>query len=210
MDLRMRHRAAFPFWLLITLTLSGACKQETPAPPVQRPLVILINTDLTTFDPQIPFEVDSTYVLGNIFDSLVEFDSSFRLSPGLAKRWTNPDDRTWRFHFNEEARFSDGSYLKSSDVRFSIERLRALPNSDLKGFVEHIKSSQIVNDHTIDIQTDMPQNIVNSLVFIPIVNEKQVRMVGEKISETPLGTGPYKLARWEKGKKIILNLNEYY
>src|ERR1700752_562861 len=118
-------------WLVIALALLGgfflSCKEKEPsAAPPKGPLVILVGTDLTSLDPQIPFEVDSSYVLGNIFESLVEFDSSFRLSPCLAKRWTNPDDHTWRFYLNEQAFFSDGTPLKGSDIKFSIERLKSL------------------------------------------------------------------------------------
>src|SRR5687767_6364160 len=87
-----------------------SCKQN-PDPISTRngSLSILMGTEVSTFDPQMLFEVDSSYVLGNIFDSLVEFDESFRLSPRLAKRWTNPDDRTWRFYLDENAFFSDGT-----------------------------------------------------------------------------------------------------
>ncbi len=201
--------------LVIVLVLLGglfsACKD--PAPPAvsqKKPLVILVGTDLSTFDPQISFEVDSSYVLVNIFDSLVEFDASFRLSPGLAKRWTNPDDRTWRFYLNEQASFSDGTPLKGSDVKFSIERIKSLKNSDLRGFAEHISEIRILNDHTIDIKTDRPFSILSNLVFIPILSEKNVKAAGDQMNERPVGTGPYKLASRVKGKKITLAVNEFY
>ena len=201
--------------LVIVLVLFGAffsaCKDPAPpAVPQNKSLVILVATDLTTFDPQIPFEVDSSYVLGNIFDSLVEFDSSFRLSPRLAKRWTNPDDRTWRFYLNEQAFFSNGTPLKGSDVKFSIERLKSLKNSDLRGFAEHISEIRSLNDYTIDIKTDRPFSILSNLVFIPILSEKSVKATGDRMSEQPVGTGPYKLASREKGKKITLTVNEFY
>lgn len=197
--------------LLLFSFVVSSCKQN-PAPATGQtgPLLILVASDISTFDPQIPFEVDSSYVLGNIFDSLVEFDESFRLSPGLAKRWTNPDDHTWRFYLNQQAFFSDGSQLKGSDVKFSMERLKTLENSDLRGFAEHISEIQVINDYTVDIKTDSPFSILNHLVFIPILSEKHVRSLGNDISERPLGTGPYKLTSHEKSKKIILTVNEHY
>ena len=206
----MRLRLECIFLLLAALVFS--CKQnDSPAKTATNaPLTIVVATDIATFDPQIPFEVDSSYVLGNIFDSLVEFDGSFRLSPRLAKRWTNPDDRTWRFYLDDQARFSDGTPLKGSDVKFSIERLKTLENSDLSGFVEHIKQIHLINDYTIDIKTDSPFSILNHLVFIPILSEKHVRSAGNDISRKPLGTGPYKLVSYEKNKKITLTLNEFY
>jgi peptide/nickel transport system substrate-binding protein len=206
----MRVRPVAVLVLLCALFCSCKNTDTNRSAATKQPLVVLVSSDLATFDPQIPFEVDSNYVLGNIYDSLVEFDENFRLSPSLAKRWTNPDDRTWRFYLNEQAHFSDGSLLKASDIKFSIERLKSLHNSDLRGFVEHIKNIEIVNDDTIDIKTDTPFSILNHLVFIPIISEKHARAAGDRIAEHPVGTGAYKLISREKGRKITLALNEYY
>ena len=200
--------------MIVLLVLGGSvagCREQTPAPSAKnKPVIILVGSDLSTLDPQVPFEVDSSYVLGNIFNSLVEFDSSFRLSPGLARRWTNPDDHTWRFYLNDQAYFSDGSRLNASDVKFSIERLKSLKNSDLRGFAEHISEINLINHQTVDIKTDTPFSILNNLVFIPILSEQHVKTVGDKIGEKPLGTGPYKLVSHERHKKVKLTLNEHY
>jgi peptide/nickel transport system substrate-binding protein len=205
----MRLRLEIVLVLLAASLFS--CKND-PEPASNRtgPLSILVGTDVSTFDPQMLFEVDSSYVLGNIFDSLVEFDESFRLSPRLAKRWTNPDDHTWRFYLDENAFFSDGTALKASDVKFSIERLNTLENSDLRGFVEHIVQIQAINDYTIDIKTDRPFSILSNLVFIPVLSEKHVRSAGNDVSQKPLGTGPYKLESHQRNNKITLRLNEFY
>ena len=199
------------FLYILALVLMVSCQGQDPeVRPPERPLLILTGSDVSTFDPQIPFEVESSYVLGNIFETLVEFDTSFRLKPGLATRWTNPDDKTWRFYLSDKARFSDGTPLKASDVKFSIERLKSLTHSDLLGFAENIESIQVFDAHTVEIKTATPLSILNNLVFIPIMNEKHVGEAGEKVGEQPLGTGPYKLAAWEKKKRIVLEANEHY
>jgi peptide/nickel transport system substrate-binding protein len=207
MESQMRIRLGIVLAILVAFT--SFCKKDTDLQS-KGPLQILVGTDPVTLDPQIPFEVDSSYILGNIFDSLIEFDGSFRLKPGLAKRWTNPDDKTWRFYLNEKSYFSDGSPLKASDVAFSINRIKTLKNSDLMGFTEHISQIQVINDYTVDIKTDAPFSILNNLVFIPIMSEKQTREAGNRISEIPVGTGPYKLSSRQKNHKISLTLNEYY
>ena len=199
------------FIILLLALLSTSCREPAPQPePDLRPFVVLLGSDVSTFDPQVPFEVETSYVLGNIFDTLVEFDSSFRLKPALATRWTNPDDKTWHFYLNEKARFSDGTPLKASDVRFSIQRLKSLAHSDLQGFAEHIEQIREVDSTTVEIKTATPLNILNNLVFIPIMNERQVQKAGDKIGEQPFGTGPFRLASWEKKKRIVLESNEYY
>jgi peptide/nickel transport system substrate-binding protein len=207
----MRTRPAV--WLLflgIAFFSVTGCRKDAPAPSDRKPVMVLTGTDVSTFDPQIPFEVESSYVLNNIFETLVDFDSSFHLSPRLAVRWTNPDDRTWRFYLNENARFSDGSMLKASDVAFSINRLKSLVHSDLQGFTEHIDSIQVVDVHTVEIKSSGPVSILNNLVFIPIMSEKQVREAGDGIGEKPMGTGPYRLVKWQKKKSIWLASNPYY
>ena len=84
MESQMRLRLGIVLAILVAFT--SYCKKDHSDPQDRTPLKILVGTDPVTLDPQIPFEVDSSYILGNIFDSLVEFDGSFRLKPGLAKR----------------------------------------------------------------------------------------------------------------------------
>ena len=207
----MRTRpAVWLFFLGIVLSVHIGCSKTSPRPSERKPVMVLTGTDVSTFDPQIPFEVESSYVLNNIFETLVDFDSSFHLSPRLALRWTNPDDRTWRFYLDENARFSDGSALKASDVAFSINRLKSLAHSDLQGFTEHMDSIHVVDEHTVEIKSSGPVSILNNLVLIPIMSEKQVREAGNRIGEKPLGTGPYRLVKWERKKSILLDTNPYY
>lgn len=182
----------------------GGEKKENPAQ--QSPLAILLSTEPTNMDPQIPFD-DSDYVLGNIYEPLVRFDSAFRLSPGLALRWTNPNDTTWRFYLDDRARFSDGAPLRSSDVKFSIERLQRLSGSDRKAFTDHIVSVQAIDEHTVDIKTDSPLIILNNLLYIPILNEKNVASA----KHPPfVGTGPYRIKDWKNGERILLESNPYF
>ncbi len=200
----MQTRFTFLLVFILASLLTLSCTEKRHSP-----VVILLGSDVSTFDPQIPFEIESSYVLGNIFDTLIEFDSTFHLSPGLATRWTNPDDRTWIFTLNEKACFSDGTPLKASDVVFSIERLKSMTQSDLQAFTEHIESVRAPDDHTVQIITESPISILNNLVFIPILSERFVKSAGGAIGEKPLGTGPYKLSQWEKNKRIILVRNEF-
>jgi peptide/nickel transport system substrate-binding protein len=198
-------------FILLFTAAAISCKEPTAPPKTDTgPFVVLLGSDVSTFDPQIPFEVETSYVLGNIFDTLVEFDSSFRLKPSLATRWTNPDDKTWHFYLNDKARFSDGSPLTASDVKFSIERLKSLVHSDLQGFAEHIDQILEVNSTTVEIKTTTPLNILNNLVFIPIMSKKQVEQAADKIDEKPFGTGPFRLVSYERKKRIVLESNEHY
>jgi peptide/nickel transport system substrate-binding protein len=207
MDHQIMKIARLCFLLLLAFTFFSC---RSPEAPKTAPLVILLTSDLNTFDPQVSFD-ESDVVLGNIYQSLVAFDTNFRLSPGLATRWTNPDDRTWRFYLNPRARFSDGTPLTAADVRFSIQRLKSLSQSDRQAFAEHITSIRVVDDHTVDIGTATSTMVLNNLVFIPILSEKNVRSLEAGDADfIPIGTGPYKVNTWEHNKKIVLDVNPNY
>ncbi len=194
--------------IVLALVPLGCRKQPVDLAP--RPLRVVLGNELTTLDPQVAFDDVSGAVLENIFEGLVRFDKDLRVTAGLALRWINPDETTWRFFLDPEARFPDGSSLHASDVKFSIERLRGLPTSELTGFAHHVVAATVVDDLTIDLKTDTPIAILNSLAFIPIMSEAHVRAVGGKVGESPFGTGPYRLERWERGKSIVLGVNEHH
>jgi peptide/nickel transport system substrate-binding protein len=185
-----------------------ACRKASPSPPTPRPLRVLLGAELNTLDPQVAFDDVSGAVLENIFEGLVRFDRDLLVTTALALRWVNPDETTWRFYLDPEARFADGSPVRASDVKFSIERLRSLTGSELAGFAQHVVAANAVDDLTIDLHTDTPIAILNSLAFIPILSERHVRAAGDRVGESPLGTGPYRLVRWDKGKAILLEANE--
>ena len=193
--------------ILFALLPSG-CRKPEAAP--ERPLRVVLGTELKTLDPQVAFDDVSGAVLENIFEGLVRFDKDLRVTAGLAARWVNPDETTWRFYLDPDARFSDGAALHASDVKFSIERLRSLSASELAGFAHHVVEAKVVDDLTIDLRTDTPIAILNSLAFIPIMSEAHVRAAGDKVGESPLGTGPYRLLRWVRGRSIELEVNEHY
>lgn len=196
--------------LFLPLALAlAACAAPPPAPQQTRALSILMGADVSTLDPQASFDDVSAVILVNIFETLVRFDNDFRLSPGLAQRWINPDDRTWRFFLDGRARFSDGSALTAGDVKFSIERLKGLAGSQLSGFVRHVTSVDAVDELTVDIHTDTPVAILNGLAFIPVMSEKHVRSAGDRVGRLPFGTGPYKLTGWDQRKSIVLEANEH-
>ena len=198
--------------LLLTATLLSGCRRPaepataTPVPET-RTLRILLATEPSTLDPQMPFDDVSSVILDNVYQSLVRFDRLLRLTSGLALRWINPDDRTWRFYLDPEARFPDGAKVRAADVKYSLERIRSLAGSELSGFARHVVRTHIVDDLTIDLQTDTPISILNSLTFIRIVRAREEKAAQDA---QPEGSGPYRLVKWDKHKSILLDRNEYH
>jgi len=171
---------------------------------------VLLGVEPVSLDPQLHFDDVSSMVLDNVFESLVRFDRSMALGSGLALRWINPDDRTWRFFLDPGARFHDGSPVTAADVKFSLERVGSLAGSEIMGFARHIAETSVVDDHTLDVRTDTPIAILNSLAFIPIMSERQVRQAGGAVGERPMGSGPYRFVSWDKGRRLVLEASPHY
>jgi peptide/nickel transport system substrate-binding protein len=63
-------------------------------------------------------------MLENTYDTLVMFNSSLEIVPGLAESWEASDDALqWTFHLRE-ATWHDGEPVTAGDVKFSIERIK--------------------------------------------------------------------------------------
>src|SRR5207344_3052345 len=75
-------------------------------------------------DPTRAEGLEDEVVLGNLFDGLTTIDPSGAVHPAVAVSWTSdPALRRWEFHLRPEARWSDGSPLRSTDFTFAWHRL---------------------------------------------------------------------------------------
>jgi peptide/nickel transport system substrate-binding protein len=194
---------------LAVVAAASACTRATPAPEA-RPLRVMMGANPVNLDPHTSFDDVSSVVLVNVYEPLVRFDRNLRLVPALASRWINPDDRTWRFYLDPQARFSDGTPVRAADVKFSVDRLRSVSGSQLVGFVRHVSSVDVIDEHTVDLRTQTPVSILNGLALIPIVSERRTRELGGRLEKDPFGTGAYRVARWDQGQQIVLEPNPHH
>jgi ABC-type transport system substrate-binding protein len=75
-------------------------------------------------DPARAEGLEDEVVLGNLFDGLTAIDPSGAVRPSVAVSWTSdPGLRRWEFRLRPEARWSDGSPVRSSDFAFAWQRL---------------------------------------------------------------------------------------
>jgi peptide/nickel transport system substrate-binding protein len=90
----------------------------------RRTLVIASNQDIPNFDPHIATGYSASFLLRNVYDSLVKIESNPpRPAPELASSWTvSPDGRTYVFKLNPAARFHNGKPLTADDVVYSFKR----------------------------------------------------------------------------------------
>lgn len=152
----------------------------------------------------------------HIFSRLVERDPHIRPIPGLALSWQAIGERVWEFRLRDGVKWHDGRDFTADDVAFTIERIPTVPNSpgSFAGFVRPITRVEVVDRLTVRFHTAGPQpTLPNDLTFVSIVS----RHAGQGAStedynsgKAAIGTGPYRLSRFQPGTLVELLRNDTY
>ena len=96
----MKKLLALALFFLIALEFSGciSINEHDQSKEISN-LVIGVSSGPYGFHPWMEsYDVDTMSINSNIFNSLVEFDNLFRITPALAESWNNPNNLTWRFY----------------------------------------------------------------------------------------------------------------
>jgi microcin C transport system substrate-binding protein len=118
----------------------------------------------------------------------------------------SPDKLTYRFLLRPEARFHDGSRLTAGDVAFSLMTLKAKGHPTFRTILSEVVSAEAEADDVVAVRLS-PQrsrDLHLTVAGMPIFSEAywKGRDFEAATMEPPLGSGPYKLGRFEQGRFI--------
>ncbi|MQB44741.1 peptide ABC transporter [Rhizobium sp. ICMP 5592] len=178
----------------------------------QQIVVDLVN-EPSTLDPQLQWNPDSYFVYRNIFDNLVTRDNSGKIVPEIATAWKALSDTKIVFTLRSDAIFHDGTPLTAEDVAFSVNRIidPKLASPQRSQFAK-IAKAEVSGDHevTLTLQSPYPP-LLAQLTKLSIVPEHVVQKVGDQaFNLAPVGSGPYKFAKWDRGVAVTLVRNDSY
>lgn len=150
-----------------------------------------------------------------IFDGLTDHDGNNEVVPRLAKSWDYDEENfTYTFHLEEGVKWHDGEPFTADDVKFTIEAIMDPANeSENAPNYEDVESITVIDDHTIEFKLSAPN--VAFLDYMTMAILPKHLLEGENMQESdffraPVGTGPFKLAKWDEGQQIVLEKNEDY
>ena len=167
---------------------------------------------INSLDPHFHNETPTNSVNYNIFDGLVNFDKDLNPYPVLAESWKVVDDVTWQFNLRKGVKFHNGNVFNADDVVWSFNRAKTSEKSGFKGSISAIEKVEKVDDFTVNIITKGPFPILlRKLSYLRIMDkEYSEKLTDEELGLKPVGTGPYKLVRWQRGQIIDLEANDSY
>lgn len=196
-------------------------------------LRIALKSDIVTMDVH---RTSNDYLVPmNVFDTLFTVvknsDGSASIEKSLVDDYSVSDDGlTYNFTLRSGVVFSDGTPLTADDVKFTLERILTLPDSQQTDFAIAIDGAQELLEGKIDglrgvtVTDDTHFTITLAEPFagflaelatpsVSIMSRSIVEKAGDDFGNDPsktLGTGPYIVTSWEKGSGLTFEYNPRY
>jgi len=192
-------------------------------------------SDPATFD-----WVPKSNVARQITEYLVRTGADNITRPYLAESWEASDDlKTWTFKLRQGIKWSNGDDFGADDVVFNFERWTdpATGSSNIGLFAAMVETIDTgkkddkgapikekrmtegavekVDDHTVRLNLNsavlsIPENLYN---YPTAIVNRRFSDEGGDLSKNPVGTGPYRLAKFAVGEEAVLvkrNPSEYW
>ncbi len=229
------HQACRGALGLTTLALLTACGGNSPADEAATARrVFRYNQSeqsgaLTSLDPAFARNQANIWAQTQLYNGLVELDSTLHPAPALARAWTvSADARTYTFRLRPGVRFHDdpcfadgrGRTVKATDVTYSFGRLLDAATASTGGWIFRGKvvsdsagaplpeAFVAPDDSTVVIRLQQPFGAFLSLLSMPyaaVVPREAVMKYGRDFGQHPVGTGPFRLHAWYEGTALVLH-----
>ena len=179
-------------------------------------LTIATYDDVNDWDPGSAFSLE-VLPMSNIYEPLLWFDASVNppiMIPALATSYlVSESGLKWTFNLREHVSFHDGMKFNASAVKYVVDRNKTLKKgpSYIWNYIERVEEDQ---EYQVSFYLKSPvalDKIVSSQ-YGAWIYSPNISKVGKDsmMNGYASGTGPYKLARWEKNSHIVLQRNENY
>ena len=201
---------------IVSMTALVVCFWMTPFAAAEiKELKIGVGIDA---DSLLPNE-QTTTLMSNMCELL--YDTYFyqtpdgKLEPRLATGYeASADGMIYTVSLRKGVKFHDGTDFNANVVKSTFERLLdpevKVPTRFL---ITQVEKCTVVDDYTVQLHlkypfAPMPQTL--SLGMSAPISPAAIEKYGKDLPLHPVGAGPYRLAEWVKGERIVMERNEDY
>ncbi len=212
-NIRMRIKTVT--FVSILIAALGFCLALPDAWAEIEELRIGIGIDADTLNPQEQTTSLPINMCELIYDTLFYQTPELKLEPRLATKYeVSEDGLTYTVHLRKGIKFSDGTPFDAKAAKLTLDRaLDPKMRVPLRFIIAMIEKASIVDDYTIRLHLKYPFAPLAptlSMVTVSPISPAAIEKYGEDVRTSPVGAGPYKLAEWVKGDRIVLVRNENY
>ncbi len=171
------------------------------------------------FDTFNPFNIKGQAAAGidQLFETLLvsSADEPFSEYGLIAESVEVPEDRgSVTFDLRPQAKFHDGTPITADDVLFSFETLKNKGSPLYRFYYANVAKVEKLGERQVKFTFTSGQNRELPLIVgqMPVLSKKywQDRDFGATTLDVPVGSGPYRIERFEPGRFIVYKRDEHY
>jgi peptide/nickel transport system substrate-binding protein/microcin C transport system substrate-binding protein len=186
-----------------------------PNAPQTGTFAINLKGEPTTLNPITSTDGYAQDVQSYILDSLMERNvDTYDWIPALAESVDkSKDGHTFTFKIRQGVKWTDGQPMTAEDVKFSFDVIfdPVYNAAAQRPYYENIEKCEIIAPDQVRFTTKNKYfgnfDVVAGLTILPkhIYGKPEE---GKKINKTLIGTGPYKIEKYDQGQSIVLVKNK--
>jgi peptide/nickel transport system substrate-binding protein len=214
-------RFALPILAAVVLLAGCSSPAATPTPdatPVSGGTLVYASGDgePTCLDPHVGGNYPQALVATQYLESLVSKNTDGEIIPWLADSWTEAaDGLSWDFALKPDVTFTDGTPFNAESVAANVAHLQDPATASSTGYlaVQKVESVEAIDDLTARFILSEPDSaLLDSLsqTWTAIESPTALERTQEVNCESPVGTGPFVVTKWNKQESIELTRNENY
>lgn len=150
-----------------------------------------------------------------IFNGLTAHDKDNKVVPALAESWEFDDkSNTYLFKLRKDVKWHDGKEFTAEDVKFTIEAIQDEKNqSEIASNYEDIVEVRIKDKYTVEIVLKAANIAMLDYLTVGMLPKHLLEgkdITTDSFNQNPIGTGPFKFEKWDRGQSITLIKNKEY
>jgi peptide/nickel transport system substrate-binding protein len=191
---------------------------SAPAAAQERPLRLVMNTELQILDPIVTPSVVTRAFGFMVWDTLIGIDSKGAPKPQMLEGWRVSDDRmTWTFTLRDGLKWWDGSPVVADDAVQSIRRWGARDGLG-RQLMAATRELRVVDPKTFVLELSRPfghvlEALGKTATLVPFIMPARLAQTppNQQVSEI-VGSGPFTFRReeWRAGDRAIFHRNADY
>ncbi|MEW5801569.1 MAG: ABC transporter substrate-binding protein [bacterium] len=166
-------------------------------------LVVAMEGSPVTLDPRLAMDAYSARAISILYNGLLKKTPDLTLVGDLAERWEMPNDTSYVFFLRKGVKFHDGTDLTAQDVQYTFESLLdpGFP-SPLKESYSKIATIEVLSPYTVKFKLKEVFAPFLTNLTLGIIPKTVAEKPGNTLASLPVGSGPFRLTRWEPDESL--------
>ena len=179
-------------------------------------LIYATDREPTCLDPHVDGDMPQVFVAQQYTDSLVSQNKDGTIGPWLAKSWTvSEDGKTYTFKLRDDVTFTNGEKFNAAALKANLDHIKnpAPQSPTAGGYIRQYVSTDTPDETTAVVHLSEPYAAFLEVLaqgFLGIQAPSALARPRNENCESPVGSGPFKITKWDRQSEIVFERNPDY